>query len=207
MNWPEAIKRFDIQRVYEDASLREPCLLKGEIVQDGLEWLANKNRPSLYLHGIPGCGKTFFMTALFRHLVEAGARDILYIKSDALCDKLQEAALGNLLNNKGYRVFEKDIIDKYSDVSILFLDDIGSERDTDRVRQKYGSIIDARVGNQLLTVYTSNLNIEQMALTLGERIASRLQVGIQMKFPEIDFRGSISLRGKKIERLVSSYDF
>ena len=79
-------------------------------------------------------------------------------------------------------------MEKYCEVPVLFIDDLGTEKDSDRVRQQYGKIIDERVGNELPTVYTSNLDLDHIGKTLGDRIASRLQVSYQIKFPDRDLR-------------------
>ncbi len=57
---------------------------------------------------------------------------------------------------------------------LLIIDDIGAEKPTDWVTERLLSIINTRVNNQLSTIYTSNLSIEQLKNTLGVRVASRI---------------------------------
>jgi DNA replication protein DnaC len=85
------------------------------------------------------------------------------------------------------------LLDRYSEIPILFIDDIGSESNKDRIREQYCHIIDERVGNKMPTIYSSNFSIEQIAETLGDRIASRLYVSYQIQFPPGDKRKRLEL--------------
>lgn len=101
--------------------------------------------------------------------------------------------MGRLTNNQGYIIHEKDLLRRYSECSFFFLDDLGTEKDSDHIRQQYFNIIDERVGNELPTVYTSNLDLGQIDKVLGERIASRLQITYQIEFPQQDLRRKVEL--------------
>lgn len=57
---------------------------------------------------------------------------------------------------------------------LLIVDDIGSERVTEWVRERVVSIINTRVSNGLTTIYTSNLSPEELRENLGDRISSRV---------------------------------
>lgn len=57
---------------------------------------------------------------------------------------------------------------------LLIIDDIGSEKFTEWVRERLVSIINTRVSNGLSTIYTSNLSPEELKEGLEERIASRI---------------------------------
>jgi len=193
MSWEEAIKDYKIPREYHCVSLKGKSMLDDKIINLGIRWLNASQKPSLYMFGNPGCGKTYFATALLRHLIEAGHREIIFLKSDQIEKNLLDASLGHFFNDQGYKIYEKDLIDKYSETPILFIDDLGTERDTDRVRQQYGVIIDRRVSDQLPSVYTSNLNLEKIGKTLGDRIASRLQISYQLQFKDQDLRKKVEL--------------
>lgn len=59
---------------------------------------------------------------------------------------------------------------------LLVLDDIGiRQKITDAFENELTEVIDARDSNVLMTIYTSNLPIEKLADTLGDRIASRIE--------------------------------
>jgi DNA replication protein DnaC len=192
MNWQEAIHSFGIHKIYHEAGLNNASLLPIEIVEMGKKWNKAEKKPSLFLYGNAGCGKTYLAICLFRNLI-LNNLTCIFVKSEKLDNELLQASLGKLSNAKGYPISEWDLFQKYGQVPYLFIDDLGSEGDSDRVRRQYYTIIDERVGNELPTIYTSNLSVEMIAKSLGERIASRLQVSYQIKFPSIDHRKTIGL--------------
>lgn len=73
---------------------------------------------------------------------------------------------------------------------LLVLDDIGiRQKITDAFENELTEIIDARDSKMLMTIYTSNLPIEKLADTLGDRIASRIEgMTEQVSFKGKDFR-------------------
>lgn len=60
-------------------------------------------------------------------------------------------------------------------VELLVFDDIGiRQKITDNFENELTEIIDGRDSDTLATIYTSNLPIDKLADTLGDRIASRI---------------------------------
>lgn len=57
---------------------------------------------------------------------------------------------------------------------LLIIDDVGTERVTEWVRERLVSIINTRVGAGLATIYTSNLSPEELLEKLGDRVSSRV---------------------------------
>ncbi len=74
----------------------------------------------------------------------------------------------------GNEISEKAIIDKYSWIDVLILDDLGVEKTSDWVLQTLYTIIDRRYREELRTIITSNLGIEEIREKLDDRIASRI---------------------------------
>ena len=59
---------------------------------------------------------------------------------------------------------------------LLVIDDIGTERVTDWVRERMVSIINTRASNGLCTIYTSNLSLKGLTEKMGDdRISSRIK--------------------------------
>lgn len=69
---------------------------------------------------------------------------------------------------------ESEIIKRWAEMPILFLDDIGVEKATEWSLQTLYSIVDRRYREMRQTVITSNLNLEELAGHVGDRIASRI---------------------------------
>jgi predicted ATPase len=180
--WREAIKRSNIQEIYHQASIDNCHLIPVGIVDLGRRWLKAQKKPCLYLHGNTGSGKTYFSTALYRALVEKREPWMIFTRSDDLDDELLTAIEERQ---------EKTKITKYCEVPILFIDDLGVERPSDRMIRQYYSIIDRRVGAGLTTVITSNVSKEN--LPLGDRTISRLGHFYAIEFPKKDNRNNLDL--------------
>lgn len=69
---------------------------------------------------------------------------------------------------------EETIVNKYSNVPFLVLDDLGVEKGSEWALQTLYIIINNRYSNCLQTVITSNFSIEEIGIKLGDRIASRI---------------------------------
>ena len=182
MNWNDAIKIMNIPIIYHECNLNNCKLLPEGIVDLGKRWVKNPNS-NLYLHGNTGSGKTHFSISLYRNMVEKGFGSIIiYIKSEDLDNEL----LNSILDGQ-----EMTKLKKYSEIDLLFIDDLGVEKPTDRSERQYYSIIDKRTANNLPTVITSNVNREN--LKFGDRTKSRLEYFYDVHFPDVDLRKKIKL--------------
>jgi len=181
-NWKNAIKMMKIDKSYHEASLDRCNLIPQKIIDYGKRWLAAPNRPNLYLHGNTGSGKSYFSVALFREMVEMNFNWLIYVKSYDLDDELLDS-----IETKQ----ERSILQKYCEVPILFIDDLGAERPTERVARQYFKIIDSRTANKKLTIVNSNLPKNE--LPLGDRTISRLEYFMDIEFPKVDLRKQLEL--------------
>ena len=66
------------------------------------------------------------------------------------------------------------IVDSARTIDILVLDDLGSEKPSDWVREKLFVLINARYEAELPTIITSNYSTADLVDRLGQRIVSRL---------------------------------
>lgn len=159
--------------------------------------LANvENGIGLFFYSIPnannpfgtGTGKTTAATAILNEYVVE--RMIEHSKGGKPVDKqpalfFKASEFQNLYNaqfrgtpdmqdkasRKYYRV--KKLL---SEVELLVFDDIGiRQKITDAFENELTEVIDSRDSGELATIYTSNLPVEKLAETLGERIASRIR--------------------------------
>jgi DNA replication protein DnaC len=77
-------------------------------------------------------------------------------------------------------------------VELLVMDDIGiRQKITDSFENELTEIIDARDNNMLASIFTSNLPLEKLADTMGDRIASRISGMTE----QIAFKGKDNRRG------------
>lgn len=95
--------------------------------------------------------------------------------------------LKNSFNKDG--ISEMDIVNKYSDVSFLIIDDIGAEKVSDWSRQMFYTLIDRRYRDMKQTVITSNMDLEELANLIDGRISSRIvEMGEVVKLEGDDAR-------------------
>lgn len=142
----------------------------GEVPQD-IKKLFEKiqeTRRGLYIHGAVGTGKTHIAYALYKYAHETmRLRCRVYNTTELLWDIRKD--------------FSRDINDKKhwdEELSeyrgLLILDDIGAERMTDFVAETFYLVINNRYNEMLPMVFTSNLNISDLAAQIGDRTASRI---------------------------------
>ena len=134
----------------------------------------------IFLGGSRGVGKTHLAVALMREMIlntqirnHSGTFRIdlqkmpLFISVPELLLEIRETYGDNALS-------EKAVIDKYSWVDVLIVDDLGAEKTSDWVLQTLYTIMDRRYREELRTIITSNLSIEEIRDKLDDRIASRI---------------------------------
>jgi DNA replication protein DnaC len=68
-----------------------------------------------------------------------------------------------------------DLTRRMTKVPLLVLDDIGAEKPSEAVRERLLTIIDARWADSRSTIYTSNLALNELEISLGARIRSRIE--------------------------------
>lgn len=86
----------------------------------------------------------------------------------------------------------EEVLEMLKKCKLLIIDDIGSEKFTEWVRERLVSIINTRVSSGLSTIYTSNLSPEELKDGLEERISSRVLGYSQV----VEITGSDSRRVK-----------
>lgn len=180
--WHNAITSHRIPEIYQDANIENKNIHK-KLTANGKKWLALPKKPSLYLAGNPGSGKTFFAYGLFRAIVESGNPWQIFVRGDWL----DQEFLNAIKNGQ-----ESWAMEKYTEVPYLFIDDFGVERITDRLLRQYYTLLETRLSNNRTTVITSNIERGNIAQNVGDRIASRLEMATQIVFPDKDLRKTIA---------------
>ena len=146
-----------------------------ENIVDNVKWGSN-----LYIWGKnTGCGKTSWACKIMSH----------YFRKIAFHSGLENEGLyiylPTFLNNIRESFDEKtpefaEELEMVTKCKLLIIDDIGSEKLTEWVRERIVSIIHTRVSNGLSTIYTSNLSPEELKAEMGDRISSRILGGAKI---------------------------
>lgn len=136
---------------------------------------------SVYIHGPRGTGKTIRASFL---LLQELRNNFIKRHGGCKCIFITVPELLLKFKNSYHPQFKKvqeqetelEILDKFSNVDLLVLDDIGAEKTTDWSFQMLYILINRRYENMMKTIFTSNLSLEQLAEKLqDDRISSRIQ--------------------------------
>ncbi|MBH8602912.1 MULTISPECIES: primosomal protein DnaI [unclassified Thermoactinomyces] len=139
----------------------------------------------LYFCGSFGTGKSYIAGAILNTLAEYGIPSMM-VHTSALAQELRDtiAKKEGLLNSK---------LEALSNVPILVLDDIGVENLTSWLRDSVLAVVlHNRVSNQLPTIYTSNLTLDE----LEEWLSITLSNGYERHEP---------LKAKRIMERIKPY--
>ena len=120
-----------------------------------LKWAPNKEGKGLYVYGQPDSGKTSTMFLLFREMFFKRGYRPLYITATRLGLSISAATRGS--NDRVQESFSE-----FYYATHLFIDDIGREAITPRVREGLQEILNERADHGRPTFYTSELSPEDL---------------------------------------------
>jgi DNA replication protein DnaC len=123
-----------------------------------------------------GSGKTMLSIAIGKELVRRHLKSLIFIKTIDLINEIQKTY--------GYDAVENthDILNRYKNIDVLILDDLGMEKTTDNVNNNLFDILDTRLLAKKITIITSNFKIE--TLKSDDRIINRIsEMTIPLEFP------------------------
>ena len=126
-----------------------------EIAKDFTDKCINKNQKNgLIITGKSGVGKTHLATAILNKLTE---KDMLVLMGRLilLLDVIKDTF-------KDFSSKEKDIIELYSKVDMLIIDDLGTERISSWALEKLYTIIENRNENKLPIIVTTRFDKESL---------------------------------------------
>lgn len=127
-------------------------------------------KPSLYIEGDIGTGKTHLAACIANEILNAGRR-VVYTTLSAYLLKIR-ATYDNHGGNETEDAIKHDVLS----APLLFLDDLGKERATDWSLAQLFALIDYRYSHGLPTVITSNYAIDALQDRLtpsgGERMTA-----------------------------------
>lgn len=146
-NVPSALRDATISKIHKNDKNRfEAIMWLGEFLNNYEE---KANQKGLYLHGNFGCGKTYFIAALFNDLAKKGYKSAIIFWPEFL-----------------RQAFYDDFKSKYEEIKtvpLLLIDDIGAENLTAWNRDEIlCPLLQYRMDEGLTTFFTSNLTLEDL---------------------------------------------
>lgn len=136
----------------------------------------------LYLYSkTKGSGKTRLACSIANALIQTQSIQVKFLRVLDLLDMIKDTY------KKNSDLSEKEVVDGIKQCKVLILDDIGAEKPTEWVCGVFLSILDYRISNRLVTIFTSNIHKEK--LKLDDRIIDRLyKMTIDIHLPEESIR-------------------
>ena len=153
----------------------------GESVKKACQSFPEKN---VVLIGKTGCGKTHLAVSKLREMVvnDTVPKRALFITAPTLLMKIRDSFRDNTSDS------EISLVEYYSGVPCMILDDLGADRATDWAIETLYLIIDGRDSNLKPTFITTNLSITEIEQHYGARIASRIAGMSIIKIDLPDYR-------------------
>lgn len=129
------------------------------------EWCNTKSAKNLiYIAGPTGVGKTYLIRSMANELIENGK-----------VVKIVTAFNMNQNFKDFHKKQEEELLNKYLECEVLFIDDLGTEPIYKNVTVEYlYLVINERKMRNLPTIITSNLDMEDIRNRYDERIFSRI---------------------------------
>lgn len=128
--------------------------------------IKNENRNGLCFFGPPGTGKSHLAYGILNSLLAKGV--------PGMCGSVPEI-MDLLRPQVGLDQEVRERLKLLKGLEVVILDDLGAERNTEWVTERLYLIINARYGEMLPTIITSNLEMEELEQYPGwDRIVSRL---------------------------------
>lgn len=136
-----------------------------------------------------GSGKTYLSACIGRSVM---MKYNLRFKFVGVIDYINKVS-------EGYTLAKQGILDNpsenYKDVDLLVIDDIGTQLDKPWQSQELFKLINTRMSNNLITIYTSNYRVDK--LNVDDRIRSRIMgTTIQIPMPEVSIRQKKALENQ-----------
>ncbi len=140
----------------------------------------------LYFYSIvKGSGKTRLAASLGNALINVNNVQVKFTTTIDLISEIKSTY------NKESKYTESQLIESITNVEVLILDDFGVEKQTEWVNEVLYSIIDHRMTKKKITIFTSNLLIEE--LKNDERIKNRIEkMAVPIYLPDESIRSKLA---------------
>ena len=174
----EAVKNNNLKNfnknLYPNHKLNDERYTPRKNIEDILEYITGEYLPTfknsntnLLFYGNSGTGKTFLSWCIAKELLDRGFL-VVYKTADDLLRALRDIKFNN----------DTDLENLLINCDLLIIDDLGSEQITDFSSSELFTLINTRLLNQnnkaTKTIISTNLSLDNLASTYGERIISRL---------------------------------
>jgi len=137
---------------------------------DNFETVSSRGT-GMILCGRPGTGKTHLACAIGNSLVMSN-KVVLFIGAYRAIQKVKDT-----YSRKSDGLTEQAVIDNFSNLDLLILDEIGVQYGSDAERLILFEIINRRYEQVRPTILISNLGIDELSGYVGDRVRDRMKEG------------------------------
>lgn len=180
------VESFDLS-LYQSPKAREMAemakTLCANYVRSFREIQTEAKGKGLYLYSqAKGSGKTRMAASIANEIIKKYMISVKFATAIQILDEIK-MSWHRTDNDGGEQEFLQEIIR----VPVLVIDDVGVERSTAWADEKFYSIINGRMNQNQVTIYTSNRKMED--LTFDDRLISRIiGMALPVPFPEESVR-------------------
>lgn len=156
-----------------------------------------ENGKGLYFYSyVKGSGKTRLAASLGNALMKVKRVGVKYTTTVDLLNEIKKTF------HRDSEITESDLVDSIRKVDVLILDDVGVENPTPWVKTVFYSILDGRMDNHKVTIFTSNLAIDE--LNHDDRLRSRIEkMAIPIYLPDENIRSAIAKKeNEELQKLL-----
>src|SRR5699024_341075 len=166
--------------VYTNEESRQKARIACQIVKEYLDMFedAKRNGMGLYICSeTKGSGKTRMAASIANELMEKHDTQVKFSTSMRILTEIRRSY------DPGTAMSESQLLSALSTTEVLVIDDFGTERVTDWVKDKFYEIINSCYVDKKVTIFTSNDPIED--LKYDDRITNRIkEMCYQVNFHE-----------------------
>lgn len=188
------VESFDLS-LYQSAEAREKAemakVLCTNYVNDFLNIRESGKGLYMYSH-VKGSGKTRMAASIANDIVMQYRISAKFATTIQILDEIKRtwSDTGDEKSQE-QKLTEQRFLQEIIEVPVLVLDDIGVEKMSPWVNEKFYNILNGRMIQKQITIFTSNCVIEQ--LMFDERIINRiLKMALPVPFPDESVRASLA---------------
>lgn len=142
----------------------------------------------LYFYSrVKGSGKTRLAVSIANDLIEKKFIQAKFATTIQILDQIKATWGGTSKNEESEQKLIHDIVS----VPVLVIDDIGVEAVKDWINERFYNILNGRMIEKRVTIFTSNCKIEE--LNFDDRITNRIvKMALPVQFPDESIRTAIA---------------
>jgi DNA replication protein DnaC len=157
-----------------------------------------------FFSSVKGSGKTRLAVSIANDLIEKKMISAKFATTIQILDQIK-ATWGDKYKTDEEKVSEQKLINDIISVPVLVIDDIGVEGAKDWVNERFYNILNGRMIEKKITIFTSNCRMED--LNLDDRIVNRIiKMALPIEFPNESIRVSIARKENSdlLDRLLGT---